>query len=175
MTNTAEWSLAGAVALNLKNSQTTATEKATGVAGSISVNNLEGDAEAFIDRATVTADSVNVEAYRTGGIRSLTAGAAGSNLSTSTSVAFSVSVNVVSYTVQAYIESAQITSTNDVGVTANDSTDIYAIAGAGAYGGTNGYGIALAINLLGIQAQPALNQEEKPALTRAYVDGVPAS
>ncbi len=130
VTNTSEWSLAGAVALKLKNSQTKSDAKAVDAAGSISVNNLEGDAEAFINGATVGADSVTVEAYRSGGIRSLTAGAAGSNLSKSTSVAFSVSVNVISYTVQAYIEAAQVTSTNDVAVTANDSTDIYAIAGA---------------------------------------------
>ena len=170
VTNTAEWSLAGSVALNLKTNTTAAGETSVGLAGSISANYLAGDTEAFLSGPTLTADSLTVEAFRTGGIRSLTAGGAGSNMTGATAIAGSVSINVVEYTVQAYVTGATVTTTNDVSVTATDSTDIYAIAGAAAYGGANGVGISLAINLLGIQAQPGLGQAERPALTRAYVD-----
>ncbi len=174
VTNTSEWSLAGAVSIALKNAQTKANAKSTGVAGSISVNNLEGDAEAFIDGATVVADSVTVAAYRSGGIRSLTAGAAGSNLSASTSVAFSVSVNVVSYTVQAYVEAAHVTSTNDVSVTANDSTNIYAIAGAARMAAPTATASRWRSTSWGFRPNPPSTRRRRPH-SRGPTSTVPAS
>jgi hypothetical protein len=143
------WALAGSVAVN-----TSTAASSTGLAGAIGVNIMNHDNEAFINWTLVQADSVVVSAEQSGGIRSLAAGASGVTNDDGTSVAGSVSVNVVLGSVIAYVDSASLYLSSDSSVTAEDSSDIWAIGGAAAYGGQTGVGISIAVNLLGADGSP---------------------
>ena len=120
------WALAGSLAVN-----TSTADSSTGLAGAIGVNIMNHDDEAFIDGAQVVAGSLVVSAKQSGGIRSLTAGASGVTNEEGTSVAGSVSVNVVLGSVVAFIDDTYLTVATGASVTADDSSDIWAIGGAG--------------------------------------------
>ena len=114
---------------------------------------MNHDNRAFIDGAQVSAGSLVVSAEQSGGIRSLTAGASGVTNDDGISVAGSVSVNVVLGSVVAYIDDT-LTVATGASVTADDSSDIWAIGGAAAYGGQVGFGISFALNILGTDGSP---------------------
>ena len=152
------WSLAGAVALAIGGSG-----NSKGLAGSLSINIINANAQAFVAGATINAQSLDVSATRGGGIRSLTAGGAGATAAEGTSVAGSVSANVALVSTIAYVSAATLVLALDSSVTAKDTSDIWSIAGAIAYGGASGFGISLALNLLGTT--------DTPDLTQAYITG----
>ncbi len=164
-------SFTGAAAIAFKDPKDKADASSNGIAGSISANVLNGDAEAFLIAAPVVADSLSIVATRSGGIVSISAGGAGTD--NGTAVAGSVSINVLNDSAIAYVSDASLVLADASEVNATDSSSIWAFAGALAYssGGTGGkgFGFAIAINMLGTQAQPALGLTEAPDLTNAYV------
>jgi len=154
--DTTIWSLAGSVAVSLKGEK-----KSRGIAGSISANVINNDTKAMIRGATADAGSLSLLAQRTGGIRSLTAGGSGAALKEGVAVAGSISVNVISDTVEAYLSDAKATLGASSTVEAGNQCQIWAIGGAVGYGGKKGVGVGIAINLMGT--------DPDPNVTRAYI------
>src|SRR5262249_34204952 len=91
----------------------------------------------------------------------VTAGGAGSSISGGTggiAVAGSVSVNQVLPVTEAYVSGAYLGLTGDATIKAVDNSEIWAIAGSGAQGGSVGFGVALAVNFLGSATNPSLTE-----------------
>lgn len=141
----------------------------TGIAGSFSSNGIDNDTRAFIESATVTASALTVSAEQTGLILAISAGGSGSALSVGTNVAGSVAVNIVLPTTEAYVSNATITLANASSITASDTTQIWSIAGALGYGGQGGYGVGVALNLVGF-SNDTETIPNQPAVTRAFIE-----
>ena len=136
-------SVAGGVAISSQQLSDEVSNNA--IAGAFSLNDVTDTTKAYLENATVTAGQIDVAADHAGRSVSLTAGAAGSSASaayggggSSTAVAGSVSINVDLPDTEAYIMDANLTLGSDSWITANEETEIVAIAGSGAYGGSNG-------------------------------------
>ena len=85
-------------------------------------------------------------------------------------MAGSVSINVDLPDTEAYVQDATLTLGGDSWVKANEAAEIAAIAGSGAYGGSKGFGVAIAINLIGFDlagtSEPARHAGLYPGLDR---------
>ncbi len=141
----------------------------TGIAGSFSSNGIDNDTRAFIEGATVTAQSLNVTADQTGLVLAISAGGSGSALAVNSNVAGSVSVNIVLTTTESYVSDANVTLASASSVTASDTTQIWAIGGAVGYGGKSGIGVGIALNLVGF-SNDTETIPNQPAVTRAYIE-----
>ena len=146
-------------------------DSSTGLAGAIGVNILKADDRAFVAAAQVTAGSVNVAAERSGGIRALTAGASAATGEQSTSVGGSFSANVILGSVVADVTDANLILASGSSVTAEDSSDIWAIGGGLAYGGQTGVGIGFAVNILGTPGSPDQTDATVSGSTISIADG----
>ena len=151
------WSLAGSVAISLKGEKSS-----LGLADSISANVIHNDTQAFIADSTVDAESLSLLAKRTGTTRSLTASGSGAFVKEGIAVARSFSANVVLDTVEAYILDSTATLVGSSSINAENGCEILAIGGAAAYGGKYGFGVGIAVNVLGSELD--IN------MTRAYVE-----
>ncbi len=159
--DSAIWSLAGAVTVDTSKPGAGGTEAR--LAGSFALNSLGGTTEAFIadgdadpQTGSVTATgNAALAATRDGGIRALTASGSGSTQKSGLNIAGSVSLNDIANTTKAYIDGAHVTVNaagahdGDLALTARDTSDIYAIAGAATFGGKAGFGATVTINDLG--------------------------
>ena len=148
---TSVWAVSGSAAIS------TSDKKSIGIAGSVSVITITGRTLAYIkglatDHTNVGATTLDVEATRSGLIRSLTAGGAGSKGPTSAAVAGSVAVNTVTDTISAYLKYVTASVDNLI-VKAEDTSQIDAMAlSAGVSladgsGGTGGSTIAIAVGV----------------------------
>src|SRR5262249_39755125 len=153
---TAIWSLAGSVAI--AKSETTSF----GIAGSISVNVMNGDTRAFVSSATVDARAIDVEAGRGDGMRALTAGGAGAFSQEGIGIAGSFSINAGLFSAVSYVSGATLHLQDESSVTAKDESNIWSVGGALAYGGAVGIGAGIAVNFLGTS--------DNPNTTRAYAE-----
>ncbi len=162
---TAIWSLSGSAAF------VESEKSSVGIAGSISVNVISADTQAFVSSATVTARTIDVEAGRGGGIRALSAGGAGAPSKQGLAIAGSFSVNAALYTVSSYVSGAVLMVQDDSSVTADDASDIWSVGGALAYGGAVGIGAGVAINLLGTQGSPNITSASVANSTVTVADG----
>ncbi|MCU0962995.1 MAG: hypothetical protein MUF48_23115, partial [Pirellulaceae bacterium] len=151
------WSLAGSVAISLKGEKSS-----RGLAASISANIIHNDTQAFIADSTVDAESLSLLAKRTGTTRSLTASGSGAFVKEGLGIAMSFSANVMLDTVEAYILDSTATLAGSSSIQAENACEILAIGGALAYGGKYGFGVGVAVNLLG--------SELDVNMTRAYVE-----
>ncbi len=163
-------SIAGAFAASI-----TTGSSNTGVAGSFSTDDLIATTKAYIaDPVTttplnITTGLLDVTATHGGYIGSLTAGAGGASGVMGTAVAGSVSVDLVLPDTEAYISGATINLSGDSNITATESAVIAAVAGSAALGGKGGYGVSLAVNLIGFSNQIPVTPNE-PAATLAYIE-----
>jgi hypothetical protein len=155
--DTAIWSLAGSVAISSEGEETS-----RGIAGSISANVIHNDTRAFVSGSTLDAASLSLLADQKGGIRSLTAAGSGAPLKEGIAVAGSLSVNVVIDTVEAYLSGATATLAESSSIKAQNECQIWAIGGAFAYGGKDGVGVGIAVNVMGADGHPNV--------TRAYIE-----
>ena len=151
------WSLAGSVAISLKGEKSS-----LGLADSISANVIHNDTQAFIADSTVDAESLSLLTNRTGTTRSLTASGSGAFVKEGIGVARSFSANVVFDTVEAYVVDSTATLVGSSSIKAENGCEILAIGGAAAYGGKSGFGVGIAVNVLGSELD--INT------TRAYVE-----
>ncbi len=163
--NTNDVSVAGSVA-----SVNGESEKSTGFGGSLCANAVISTTQAFISGGNIQADQLLLDADRGGFILSLTAGGSGAPSEMGTAVAGSVSLNLVLANTDAYVTGSTIALTADSHVDAADSSLIWSVAGAGAYGGRGGYGASVAVNLIGFSNQIAIVPNQ-PATTEAYING----
>jgi Domain of unknown function (DUF4347) len=137
----------------------------TGIAGSVAVNIVSGETTAYISgknattgsQLTLNANSLAVEALRTGDIFSISAGGSGAAGSQGTAIAGSVSVNNITNRTKSYIDGAVLVLLNDLFLKARDESDIFAIAGAIAYGGRAGVGAAIGVNIINNHTIAKLN------------------
>ncbi len=162
-TETIVVSIAGAFAasLNVDKSEN------LGLAGSVSSNAVTDTTKAYLQNAALSADQLDVTATHAGYIGSLTAGAAGASGVSGTAVAGSVSVNLILPDTEAYVSDANLALGADSNIKATDQTQIWSIAGSGALGGDGGYGVAIAVDLIGF----SFGSSVAPAQTAAYIDG----
>ena len=165
-------SVAGGVALSQQ--QLNSDKSNNAIAGALGINIVTDTTKAYLENATVTAAQIDVAADHGGRTISLAVGAAGASPSaavggggSSNAVAGSVTINVDLPDTEAFVKDAHLTLGSDSWVTANEASWIVGIAGSGAYGGSNGFGVAIAINLIGFDI--ALTSE--PALAAAYIEG----
>ena len=86
-------------------------------------------------------------------------------------MAGSFSANVILGSVVADITDANLTLASGSSVTAQDSSDIWAIGGGLAYGGENGAGIGFAVNILGTPASPDKSDATISGSTILIADG----
>jgi hypothetical protein len=152
------FTISGSAAIS--KAQPNSPDSSTGIAGSVAVNIVSGDTKAYIagdsgtDKLTITADSLDLEATRTGDIFSISAGGAGASGAQGTAVAGSVSVNNITNTTESYIDGAVLILLNDLLVKAKDESDIFAIAGAIALAkstgsvGATGVGAGIGVNII---------------------------
>ena len=146
--HTSIFSVSGAATL-VKPSAT--AKAAVGLAGAVSINELNMTTEAFLAGADVEGvNNVTLNAERDGDVFALTVGVAVAALTSPTgtaavSAAGSASVNTIASTTRAFIDSGDIDASNDVSLTAKDTAVIKAVAigGAGA-GGSGKASVALA-------------------------------
>ena len=146
--HTSIFSVSGAATL-VKPSAT--AKAAVGLAGAVSINELNMTTEAFLAGADVEGvNNVTLNAERDGDVFALTVGVAVAALMSPTgtaavSAAGSASVNTIASTTRAFIDSGDIDASNDVSLTAKDTAVIKAVAigGAGA-GGSGKASVALA-------------------------------
>jgi hypothetical protein len=135
-------SVSGAVSVQLGDS-------GNSLAGSFSANAITADTEAYLDDVTLDASSLSISASRGGFVGSFTAAGTGTSADEGIAVAGDVSVNVILPTTNAYVLDSDLTLKGDSTVSATDTAQIYAIAGAVAYGDGGGYGIAIGLDLIG--------------------------
>ena len=164
-TQTIVVSVAGGVALSRQ--QTGSFSSNNAIAGALSTDDIIDKTKAYLENAMVTTAALDVTADHGGYIGSLTAGAAGATGGTGSNnaVAGSVSVDVDLPVTEAYVQDATLTLGGDSSVKANEAAEIAAIAGSGAYGGSKGFGVAIAINLIGFN----LDGTSDPATTAAFI------
>jgi hypothetical protein len=135
--------LAGAVAV------AGGTSSETGVAGSFTQNTLIGETKAYVSGAVIQdGGALTVIATRGGYIGSLTAGAAAATGTDSKGVAGSVSVNIITDQVDAYLVNDNVQLAGDLEVNATDASLIVSVAGGVGYGGKAGVGLAIAVNVV---------------------------
>jgi hypothetical protein len=176
-TNTIVVSIVPSIALSEQQAGPS-TSGNTAVAGSFSTDDVIDTTKAYLENATVTTSQLNVTADHGGYIGSLSFGGAGTSAAatfggtgSSTAVAGCVSIDIDLPDTEAYVKNAHLTLGGDSSVTAQETAEIVALAGSGAYSGSaetngtagssKGFGVTIAINLLGAPGQPAL--------TTAYV------
>ncbi|RZJ24976.1 MAG: hypothetical protein EOO54_07790, partial [Haliea sp.] len=139
-------SLAGAAAY----SKPAAGKEGLGLAGAFGFNFLGGYTEAYLDYVTnLTADSVDIEAARTGWVVALAAGVSGATGSNGKAIAGSVGVNRTATETNArfgHVTTGKVTGLTSVD--AHDDNNIISVAGAAAFGGKGGYGVSLGVNLI---------------------------
>ncbi len=157
-------SIAGAGAL------VTNAKSDAGIGGSFASDVLNGGTDAYLEGAgLLRSSSLDIDSDRSGIIVSLTA-AAGASPEAGSGIAGDVSVNVVLQTTTAYVSDTTIdlvgTASATVGtasVTAEDTAEIWAVGGALGYGSSGGYGVSIAVNLIGT--------DNAPTATTAYISG----
>ncbi len=131
-------SLAGAVSY----AKTSGMQTSVGIAGAFGVNVLMGDTQAYVDGATrLIAAGLDVAATRKGWTISLTAGFGIAVGDKAIGVGGAVGVNVTMYTVEALLQNTTGLITGPVTLSADDHTNLIAIAGAGGFGSKAGVGI----------------------------------
>ncbi len=125
----------------------TTSSKSIGLAGSYSQNSITNLAQSYIDSSTITADKVSLSASNDNDIQGVSASGSGAPLSSSGSIAGSVSINSVAAVTKAYIQnSSDITANSDVTLSSDDTSSIKALAGAVSVGGKAGIGASFAKN-----------------------------
>ncbi|MBQ0721029.1 MAG: LEPR-XLL domain-containing protein [Gammaproteobacteria bacterium] len=120
----------------------------TGLAGALSFTFVFGSIEAYIDgqgvNSTIWADAVSVSANRSGTIVNVAAGLAGATGTSGTAIAGSFAMSFSEYTVAAFIKDVDLVAESTLAVSAEDNTQLIQVAGAGAFGGKAGVGVAVA-------------------------------
>ena len=144
------------------------SDKSTGFAGSLSVNAVISTTKAYISGGNIQATMLLLDADRSGFIGAITAGGSGAPSENGTAIAGSVSLNILLPTTEAYVTDSTLSLRGDSHVDATDSSLIWSVAGAGAYGGQGGYGAAVAVNLIGFSNQVAIIPNQ-PAATEATI------
>ncbi len=138
--------LAGAAAVA---TGTPGGDSETGVAGSFTQNTLIGETKAYVSGAVIDdLGDLAVTATRSGYIGSLTGGAAAAAGTDSKGIAGSVSVNIITDQVDAYLLNDNVQLAGDMDVKATDSSLIVSVAGGVGYGGKAGVGLAIAVNVV---------------------------
>ena len=143
-----------------------------GLAGALSYDELSGTTQAFVADATMVVGSLDIEAKRRGEIIAIAGGGSGASGSSGMAVAGSVAVNKIADTLDAHVANAHITSIGDVSVTASEGSLIWSLAGAMAFGGSGGFGVAIGVNLIGTTAAPAITEAYVQASTIEIAAGV---
>jgi filamentous hemagglutinin family protein len=130
--------LAGAVSVSTQSN-------GNGLAGSYAQNTLAGTTAAYLDDASLTLSSnLGLDATVDGTIKTLSASVEATK--GKVGVAGSVSVNDIGNLTQAYLKAATVTGAQAAQVLAKDTSTIHSIAGAAAYAGKGGVGLAFAWN-----------------------------
>ena len=115
--------------------------------GAVSVDLIDDTTEALLIGTTVPTGSLAISATREGQLNTGTVGAAGSTASgKSAGIAGSVSWNEVTTLTEAILEGATLTSGTSATVSAQDSSDEFALGGAVGYGTTAGVGLSFGYN-----------------------------
>jgi filamentous hemagglutinin family protein len=153
--------LAGAVTISTQSN-------GNGLAGSYAQNSMVGTTAAYLDDADLTlSGGLDLNAAVDGEINSLSASVQGSK--GKIGVAGSVSVNSIANTTQAYAQSSQLNTVAARALSANllarDTSAIHSVAGAVAFGGKAGVGLAFAWNKLDNSSQAYVD------LSDLYVSG----
>jgi hypothetical protein len=127
-----------------------------GIAGSLSYNELSGTTRAQVAGSTkIEVGTLDVVAKRLGIIVAVAGGGSGASGTKGTAVAGSVAVNKITDTVDAQMTNVNVQSDGNVNVTSSNGSQIWSLAGALAFGGTGGYGIAIGVNLIGTPNDPS--------------------
>ncbi len=147
--DTDAYSLSGAVTL----STTSSGEGSSGIAGAFAYNDIGGETLAAL-RGTAArnafAGDLDVAARFDGDIYSATAGMAGSTKTDGLQLAGSVSINNITHRTRSEA-SGDLEARGRVRLEAHDSSGIYAVGGAVAFGGKAGVGAGLGINTIASQ------------------------
>ncbi len=124
-----------------------------GIAGSFSYNKITGATQAFIagtnsilnQTLSLTTTGLTLDAQRSGLLIAVTAGGSGAASQDGYAIAGSVSINKISNDTSSYITGI-IGRTGAATLSATDSSSMWVVAGALAYGGKSGIGAAVAVN-----------------------------
>ena len=136
--------LSGSVAW-VTNSQGTSV----GIAGSYTENDLGGTTTAFVDNASVTlTGNFTVDATTSAEIYSISASGSFAHDNQGIAVAGQVSINSIGISTLAEVLDQSSVSAGNVAVTATSSEQVFAIAGALAYGGRAGFGTSVSVNTI---------------------------
>lgn len=165
------WALGGAVTANL-GTQSSGTD--VGIAGSFALNDVSGTTAAYLagTETVTTLGDLRLDAQRHGGIRTLTASAAGSRQKSGIELAGNVSINELDNTTAAYLQGADVDvqaaaasqQAGDITVAAMDDATVYAVAGAATLGGKGGFGASISVNQVGNETSAySLNSRVKSA------------
>ncbi|MGE5242652.1 MAG: beta strand repeat-containing protein, partial [Betaproteobacteria bacterium] len=170
------FAISGAASIvNTQGSQTSSS-----LAGAFSINQLDIETHAIVVGAQLTTPSADatsrltIDAEHGGYLFSFSAGGAGAPTENGKAGAGSVSVNRIIDSTQALLDGAQVTSAGDIGLSATDNAEIFAIAGGGSYGGKLGVGASIALNgiasdtqaaILGTDARATIGSEAAPVGT----------
>ncbi|MFO0880817.1 MAG: hypothetical protein U0840_26095, partial [Gemmataceae bacterium] len=117
-------------------------------AGSLAVNTIVGDTQASVTGVRMDAKTLNVEATRLGVIASLTAALAATTSAAGNGVGGSVSINVITDNLKAYLTNSHIVLAGDLTVRSRNENLIVSVAGGVGYGGKAGVGFAIAVNVI---------------------------
>jgi len=134
--------VAGSVAI----ATSAAGQNSAGIAGAYSHNDLASTTEARIDHSRVDATGLTLDVDVDSAIFSLAAGLSGGG---KVGVAGSVGFNTLGNTTEATLDQSTVTLTSGaVNLSAEDKSEIRAIAGAATFGGKAGFGAAVGYNEL---------------------------
>ena len=161
--------VSGAVAATV--GEGSSAEGSTAFAGSLSADVIKADTEAYLSGITLTAPSLSLSATHGGFIGSFTGGGSGNTTEDGLAIAGSVAVDVILPTTVADVQNSNLTLTHDSTINATDTTPIYAIAGSAAYGGGSGYGVAIALNLIGAPGEEGETEAYVASSTVTVTDG----
>ncbi|MBC2721360.1 MAG: hypothetical protein HGJ97_01595, partial [Desulfosporosinus sp.] len=129
-----------------------------GLAGAYTQNTIENKTRALIDNSDINllTGDLTVEAESDEEIISIAASGSGSTSSNNISVAGQVSINSISNQTEASILNRSEIKAANITIKAVDSSRIFAIAGALAFGGKAGIGAAVALNKLPLSGRNAV-------------------
>ena len=135
-------SISGAVAIAIADPG----KKSAGIAGSFSMNTVTFTTETFVKNSTITAGSLTQNAETSGWVVAVSAGGSGATGKDGIAISGSVSLNDITRTTRANLDTAIVAFSGALTQTATNSMTLTAVGGAFSIGGKLGLGASIAYN-----------------------------
>jgi len=124
------------------------SSKARGFVGAISVNDVDSNAEAFVDELTLTTRNLKLNASfpEQAAQTAVAAGGVINRNKDGVNIAGSFAINDLVHTTKAQIDNSTINASADIELSAQDKSHLGVGAGTATFGGSSGWGASVGVN-----------------------------